>query len=246
MNKQLTILIPTSPIPSHPSCAILDETVSNVRKYTDAKIIIMIDGCHESLQHRMEDYRKYIDEVGRNIESKKYGDCKAIVFNEHTHQVKMTKTVLRDEVTTPLIFFVEHDTHIAGDIPFQQICDLVESDKDINYIRFSIFDQMPYEHWYLMISKQPALHKGIPLIHTIQFSARPHIAKSNWYRNLLIDYFNENDICMIEDKIHGVVQDKYKHLKGDIFGLYIYAPEGNMLRSFHSDGRGTDEKIIEA
>ena len=57
--SNITVVIPTSPIPSHPSTDILDETIFNTRQYTGARIIIMFDGVHESLAHRKEDYENY-------------------------------------------------------------------------------------------------------------------------------------------------------------------------------------------
>lgn len=246
MNNQLSVLIPTSPIPSHPSTAILDETISNIRKYTDAKIIIMFDGIHHSLELRKPDYMEYLHRVSVKIEGKDYGDCGIIVFNEHTHQSAMTKTVLQYEVETPLIMFCEHDTSPIGDIPFQQLCDFVQHDEQINYLRFNIFEQTPQEHSYLMLSKKPVIKNGVSMVRTIQFSARPHIAKADWYLKILKDCFGIGEKMMIEDRMHSIVQESYKELKKDVFGLAIYAPEGSQLRSYHSDGRGADEKIIEA
>lgn len=242
--NQLTILIPTSPIPSHPSTVILDETISNIRKYTNAQIIIMFDGIHESLKHRQHDYQQYI----RNVLAKKetYGDCKTFIYHDHEHQARMTKDTL-DGVTTPLIMFVEHDTSPIGDIPFKQICDIVEHHPLINYIRFNIFDRIPEEHQYLMIG-DPIEYAYVRLQRTIQWSQRPHIAKTSWYRDLLVRYFTERGHelkkSMIEDVMHSVVQTSFHEINKDIFGLYIYAPEGNQLRSYHSDARQNDEKII--
>lgn len=246
MNNQLTVLIPTSPIPSHPSTEILDETISNLRKYTDAKIVIMFDGIHKSLESRRGDYLKYMEAVHNNIEADKYGYCTARVFSEHTHQAQMTKTVLQFDVNTPLILFCEHDCSPIGEIPFKEICDLVELNSLINYIRFNIFHEVLEEHLHLMIDKFPMEINGIKLTRTIQFSARPHIAKTDWYVRILDSYFRPFEKSMIEDRMHGIVQESYKELGHDIFGLAIYTPDDNQLRSYHSDGRGSDEKIIEA
>lgn len=237
-----TIIIPTSPIPSHPSTAIIDETISNIRKYTDAKIIIMCDGVHESLHLRTPQYEKYIKALQQNIYRGKYGECEARIFPHHRHQSEMLTTVLKD-VTTPTILFCEHDTSIIGDVPFDDICDMVASSQLINYLRFNIFAETPPEHHYLMLDAEPIIIDGIPLVRTIQYSARPHIAKTRWYRDLLYTYF-EGKYEMIEDRIHGIIQAKYNALGYDAFGMAIYAPEGNQLRSYHSDARGSDEKII--
>lgn len=245
MNNQITILIPTSPIPSHPSTAILDETISNLRKYTDAPIIIMEDGVHESLASRTEDYDAYKQAIFEKIESGEYGRCFEINFEHHTHQAEMTKQALKHHVKTPLIMFVEHDTSIIGDVPFKELCDLVELSNEINYIRFNIFHEVLDVHQYLMLDKVPRIYNGVRLVRTIQYSQRPHIAKSNWYRDILFTWFKPQQKTMIEDVMHSVVISKYECLGFDTFGLAIYAPEGNMLRSYHSDGRGDDEKIIE-
>lgn len=239
MNNQLTVLIPTSPIPSHPSTAILDETIANIRKYTDAEIVIMFDGVHANLEHRKSDYKQYIRLVMDGIDCGAYGNCKAIVFEQHEHQAIMTRKVL-EHVTTPLIMFCEHDTSPIGDIPFQQICDMMEGSVVLNYIRFNIFHMILEEHEYLMMESGNVA--GIPFRKTNQYSQRPHIARTDWYREILTKYFKPEDKTMIEDVMHGVVIEGHK-IDGTDFGLAIYTPEGNQLRSYHSDGRGNDEKI---
>lgn len=244
--SNITVLIPTSPIPSHPDTGILDETIFNTRRYTNALIVIMFDGVHESLAHRTEDYEKYKATVMDGIDSGKYGDCIGRVFSHHTHQAEMTRIVLKEIVKTPLILFNEHDTSIIGDVPFKKLCRFVEhNDCDLNYLRFNIFHEVLKEHQYLMIDKEPVILEGVRLVRTLQYSQRPHIAKSNWYRSFLFDYFETGSKVMIEDVLHGVVISKEKEIGFDTFGLAIYTPEGNQLRSYHSDGRKTDEKIVE-
>lgn len=242
MNNQLTVLIPTSPIPCHPSTEILDETIANIRKYTDAEIVIMFDGVHENLKHRQAEYERYKRNVEDNIILEKYGHCSIVSFETHTHQAKMTRTVL-ESVSTPLIMFCEHDTSPIGDIPFNDICTLVECDNTIDYVRFNIFDRILDEHEYLMLESITDPCLKIPYRRTIQWSQRPHIAKTGWYREILKTFFKPDEKTMIEDVMHGVVIEKHKELGIDIFGLAIYTPEGNQLRSYHSDGRRNDEKI---
>lgn len=242
MKNQLTILIPTSPIPSHPSTWILDETITNLRKYTDAKIMIMFDGLHKSMGHRESDYYLYKEKVEDNISRGVYGDCASLNFNKHTHQAGMTKAALK-LISTPLIMFCEHDTSPVGEIQFNEICELVGHSTEINYVRFNIFDRILDEHKYLMLGEPIYYAYGVRLVRTIQWSQRPHVAKTQWYRQILNSYFRADDNTMIEDVMHGVVIEKHKELGRDMFGLSVYTPEGNQLRSYHSDGRGDDEKI---
>lgn len=238
--NQLTVLIPTSPIPCHPSTEILDETIANIRKYTESEIIIMTDGVHRSLEHRRKDYNGYIRNIEENIEIGYYGNAKIYFFNEHEHQARMTRRVL-ESVDTPLIMFCEHDTSPIGEIPFDSICNMVKFSPIVNCIRFNIFDRILQEHEYLMIGSE--VENGIQFQKTIQWSQRPHIAKNGWYKEILKNHFKPEDKTMIEDVMHSVVQDYYTEHGTDGFGLAIYTPPGNQLRSYHSDGRGNDEKI---
>jgi hypothetical protein len=254
MNTDITILIPTSPIPSHPSTAILDETIANIRKYTDAKIIVMFDGIHSSLEHRSRDYIDYRMLV--MAKKYQYGDFSLVWFPEHLHQSMMTDYVIQKMVKTPLIMFCEHDTSPIGEIPFDEICEVVKQSLDVNYVRFNIFHKILDEHKYLMLDEVPfaakvgyenssVVYEDVKLTRTIQWSQRPHIAKTEWYLKILGTFF-VNKKSMIEDVMHSVVQDAYTENGRDIFGLTIYTPDGNQLRSYHSDGRGGDVKIIDA
>ena len=204
----------------------------------------MFDGTHESLLHRQDDYFVYRMAVIEKIEAHKYGYCTYIDFREHTHQAKMTRFVMDYYVDTPLIMFCEHDTSPIGDIPFSQICKLVEHSPTINYMRFNIFHEILPEHRDLMIAEGDD-NNGIKYTKTIQWSQRPHIAKSSFYRQILENHFGKEHKTMIEDVMHSVVQDAWHRDKVDM-GLTIYTPDGNQLRSYHADGRGQDEKIIEA
>lgn len=251
MKSNLTILIPTSPIPSHPSTAILDETIANIRQYTDAEIIIMFDGVHPSLAHRADDYKEYKEAVRRK--KHEYGWCNMAEFPDHQHQANMTRRTL-DFVKTPLIMFCEHDTSPIGDIPFDDICSVVNDGALLNCVRFNIFDRILEEHSHLMIGRVRTQgvsnsrngYVDLEFERTIQWSQRPHIAKTDWYRQILAKHFPGSHRTMIEDVMHSVVQEYYKHHnRTDIYGLAIYTPEGNQLRSYHSDGRGADTKIID-
>lgn len=79
---------------------------------------------------------------------------------------------------------------------------------------------------------------------TFQWSQRPHIARKSWYLDILNKHFDGRK-TMIEDVMHSVCEVQYNEHRRDTFGMFIYAPDGLKLRSYHSDGRGKDEKIIE-
>jgi hypothetical protein len=249
MNLQdyITILMPTSPIPGHPSTELIENTIREIRKYPElalCKIIIMADGVREEQRDREEAYRAYKRELGRKTLCPEcLPGCWLMEFQEHTHQASMTKQALKS-VTTPLIFFVEHDTHPGGEIDWQA-CVNALSTQSVNYIRFHIHDRILPEHENLY--GQMAVVKECPLVRTAQWSQRPHLARADWYRWLLETYFGVRAKTMIEDLIYGVIYNRVLELKLDTieqWGLWVYQPsETDMLRSFHSCGRGSDRKF---
>jgi hypothetical protein len=95
------------------------------------------------------------------------------------------------------------------------------------------------------MGKNPDLEGGTPMRKTMQWSQRPHLASTAFYRQMLDRYFHPDSLTMIEDVIHGAVIEDCR--KDSIMGwyswrLWIYHPEGNIKRSYHLDGRGDDPK----
>jgi hypothetical protein len=88
-------------------------------------------------------------------------------------------------------------------------------------------------------------------IRTSQWSQRPHIASVAYYRRILDSHFSADAKCFIEDKMHGVLDQAY--ILDGIAGwnqhrIHIYDPgngNGNMKRSYHTDGRAGERKYDE-
>jgi hypothetical protein len=80
-----------------------------------------------------------------------------------------------------------------------------------------------------------------PLLRTAQYSQRPHLASTDLYRRMLTDCFSPQSKAFIEDRMHSVVYEAYR-LRGKAgwndWKLWLYAPAGDMKRSYHTDGRG--------
>jgi hypothetical protein len=240
VKDKLTILIPTSPIPSNPSTEIIDGTIARLRAYpdlADCKIVIMADGVRGEQEHRRpayEEYKQALAHRGLHLEQ-----C-LMEFKEHSHQANMTAYAL-DFVTTPFVLFCEHDTFPVGDIPWRDFIRVMEAHPvDVKYIRLHLFDRMLPEHDYLMIDKEPRLVDGVPLMRTAQWSQRPHVAPTAYYRSILAEVFHRKPKTFIEDPLYGViVEDHHAGAPPEKWGLNIYAPPGNMIRSGHSCGRTT-------
>jgi hypothetical protein len=227
--SNITVLIPICAMPSHPSGEVLDETLENIRsRLPDSEIVLMFDGVNPTLMHLKAVYEQYIQEMLWKINQMEH--VTPIVFQEHHHQSLMLKSAL-EIVRTPLVLWSEQDTPLHNEIPFEGLSEVILTGY-ANSIRFHHEAQIPPDHQYLMLDQAPIDILGQPLIRTRQWSGRPHLASTQFYRNLVNKYWTDRPE-FIEHRMYGIaVQGNY-----DEFRMHIYAPEGTLVRSLHLDGR---------
>ena len=235
--SQITVLIPSSPIASHPSTAIITETLVSVRFHLpDAPIIIMLDGVRPEQKQLYGKYLQYMRNLADNPIFFQ-PNVTLIPFTEHEHQVGLLRKTL-PRVTTPLIMFVEADCPLVVDyaLPMKEISEAILS-GDVNSIRFLHESHILSEHGYLMCGEIES--HGVPLTKTIQFSARPHVASVAFYEKLL-SRFSRNAKSFTEDFAHSFCQTE----PWDEWKLSLYTPHGvNQKRSYHTDGRAGAAKF---
>ena len=229
--NDMVVVIPVSPIPSHPSTSIIDETIKTIRVHTNATIIVTMDGVRKEQEDRLDDYNEFIRKFlwKCNFE---YEDVLPVVFKNHTHQVGMMKAVL-DNISAPTVLYVEQDTPLTPDrsIPLNDLIQIIKS-KAVDVVRFHFEEVIPEPHKYLMLEQQGYFLK------TLQWSQRPHLASTSYYRHILNTNFSENANCFIEDKMHSVVQTH--HWEDN--KITIFFPKGGIKRSYNLDGRKNDKK----
>lgn len=235
LDSQVTILIPTSPIPSHPSTTIIDEVISGLRGYfPTARIIIMCDGVRPSVEHRRGQYYQYL----LNLDEKWKHDPNVMfkVFQDPTQQAWMTRETLK-EVTTPFVLFNEHDAILRPDPPIEwgAIFHLLHTD-DANLVRFYHWDRIWWEHEYLM--REHFTFEDVEFVRTVQFSGWPLIAKTEYFQRLMTDYFHPTERKMIETGLYGPICSA----PWNIHKMVIYYPK--QANTFiHRNGRVSDQGI---
>jgi hypothetical protein len=246
LRNTLTVIISTSVIPIHPDTAIIQDTVKSIRDHLPhCEIIVTCDGVRAEQEARRQEYEQYLHRLMWLVNNE-WHNTLPLIFDEHTHQVGMTREALK-YVRTPLLLYVEADTPLVADKPidWQAVCEAVLS-GEVNHLRFSHEASILDVHQYLMLDCEPIEVCGVPLIRTIKYSQRPHVASVDFYRHVLNTHFSENAKCYIEDRLYGAVQHDYN--TNGIAGwnqwrLAVYTPPGDIKRSLHSDGRAGDSKF---
>ena len=232
MNKNdITIVVATSVLPSHPDTDIIDETISAIRShFPDNEIILQMDGLREERLARKADYDEYKNKVLWKC-MHEWKNVLPIIFDEHCHQTTMMKRTI-DLIDTAAMLYVEGDAPITSDceIDWQKCLDMLEYNK-ANTIRFHFESVIPEEHGYLMFGLEDGFMR------TTQWSQRPHLSTVKYYRDTVLPFSEEK--TFIEDRFHGKVQDD----GWDQHKLWIYHPEGSIKRSYHLDGRRGTQKF---
>lgn len=226
---EITAIIPTCPIPSAPSTEVIDETITSIREnLPDSEIIVMFDGVKPELAERKPAYDEYTRRLLWRIKNE-YTNVIPILFEQHNHQSLMTKEVLK-LIRTPLLLFMEHDTPFTGEIPWEDIKEVVKSGY-AHVVRFHHETHILAEHQYLQLDKHPQDVMGVPLIRSRQWSQRPSLIEAEFYRRIADKYFDDQP-RFIEHVMYGpLIQNDWAE-----FRYHIYAPQGSILRSLHRDG----------
>lgn len=242
LDDRITVLVCSSPIPSHPDTRIIDQAIESIReRLPRAEILLGIDGIRPQQAHRRDAYLEHTWHILDKCQNE-WTNVLPLVFEELTHQSGMAMRQL--ELTrTPLVFYVEHDLPLVGDIPLDAMAAAV-TDGHADVIRLTINTDLEPAHLHLMLDDaHPQYIHGIPLQRTVQWSQQPHLATAAYYRDILGRYFRPGDPQYIELVMHSICAGSW-HDHGELgwyrHRLWIYTPEGNMQRCIHTDGRETD------
>lgn len=245
LSDAITVVMPTSPIVSHPDTAIVQQVVDSVRFHLPgAEVIIAADGVRPEQERLRPAYDEYLRRL-LWLADHQWGNVRVELHEEHQHQANVTRQAL-ESVRTPLILFVEHDTPVWPEpIDWPALVAAVRSGR-ANLVRFHHEAHVLEVHQHMMLDREPQDIEGAPLLRTVQWSQRPHLASTGFYRTLLAAHFPESGRTMIEDRMHGILHNAYRQhgMAGwEQYRTFMYAPPGDIKRSGHLDGRDTEPKF---
>lgn len=240
LKDKITVLISSSPIPSHPSPRMIFETITSVREHLpECEIIIMQDGVRPEQEHMRAAYEEYKRQLLLVIRNDHH-NVLPIFYDEFLHQAEMTRRTL-DYIKTPYLLYLEHDTPLCkAPIEWEGIVKVVESGW-AESVRLAHMDCefIHPEHMHLMIDSCRQDVCGIQCMRTRQYSQRAHVCSVDYYRRLL-SHFSSDCRTFIEDRAYTLFES------GNIpFKLAIYTPDGPIKRSRDLNGREGGHKFVD-
>lgn len=245
----VTVVMTTSPIHLHPSTDMIEAVIRKIRSYpelAECEVIIGVDGLSAEQLHHRERYEEYKRQLIHNCNWKpELSGVLPVVFSEYSHQSGMMGTLL-SKVRTPVILFCCHDEAPKGDIDFRGIVNALLKNPTVNVVRPHVYSELLPEpsHGRLYLDRSPHVIEGVPLIRTVCWSQRPHLAKTEFYKRMIEDNFGEDAKVNIEDLMWPILSNQclYHGVPHEKWGVWIYAPSGDMCRSEHLDGRGPEKR----
>ncbi len=243
VEEKITVLMPSSPVPRHPSTDHIEQTIRDVRvQLPNADIIIMLDGVRTEQAHRRADYEEYQRRL-LWLCNHKWQNVKPLRFEEFNHQSGMVRRAL-ELVTTPYILFVEHDAPLVPDYPIEWdgLMQAIETGQ-ANAIRMHHEANVHPEHESLMLGP-PEEVCGVKMRKTAQWSQRPHLTSTAFYRYVMGMYFTEKSRAFIEHGLYGPCVEAFNTeglLGWNLWKLWLYHPDGEHIkRSYDLNSRDTD------
>jgi hypothetical protein len=255
-NTLITVLVPTSPIPSNPDTFILEDTLKAIRYHLPtAKIIILMDGVRPACEPRTADYAEFKHRVRVRCEEGQYGNASFLEFGLWTMQADMVRHALQ-YIQTPLVLFNEHDATLVTTenprdgrhdtlpqdlvIDWEAICQCILGGQANTVRLYYVGERTIPDHDHLMRDEFECA--GVKFKRTVQFSGWPHVSSLEFYRRLFKMHFIPGKRDMLECPIYGIISDA----PWEEYKTVIYYPDENARRFKHTNGRalpdGSQEK----
>lgn len=214
--SDITVVISTSPRPSHPSTRIIDETIASIRSHLpDSEILVCCDGTNEENIA----YEVFKDELGNR------SDIAKLIVPVPRHQSGMMELALVG-ICTPLILYVEDDWEILPIIEWDVLNAAILSGQ-FNSIKLHAAPRIHPLHEEKM-GELVRLSDETFVRRTKQWSQNPHLASTAFYREITEKYL-KGHCSYIENIMVG--HESFDHKLG-----VLNPCTGDMMRCRHLDG----------
>jgi hypothetical protein len=245
LNRLLTIIVTASPIPTHPSSEIIDETLESL-KFIDpdksAQIVLAHDHHHPmALPDVQEAYLSYL----AKLEKRYSGDDKVEVvkLNEWGCLAKNIINAI-ETVKTPFVLVVQHDFKFLENIDVLDCIYVMNKNPKVRHIRFNreanfpyVFDHDPktrLKHYAEKSFELEGNNRKLTLIKTLGWSDNNHLCRTDYYREIVSPL--TQDKKTFPEHPCNLASTPLLH---QLFGTFVYGEIGKEGVIKHLDGRGT-------
>ena len=162
MDQLLTVIVQTSPIPSHPSTALLEALFRSFRQVDglrECRFIIVCDGCDEvdtvsgqveGLKHGRASfdtasrYREHLQKLRNRLDIAPFGGCsiqgrgsvELLELAERHGSARAIEVAFRTKVETPFVMIAQHDNLFVSSVPLRSIVAAMKYNSWVKALHF--------------------------------------------------------------------------------------------------------------
>ena len=250
-DSDTSIIIASSLIPSHPSLAIIDETITSVRQYLlglcpTAPLIITVDGLVENKARRDVERHRWQEYV-QNLQST-YGNqtnVTILISEQNMHLGGNLAKAMAKAVHTPFVYVLQHDLPFVRSVNHLAVREAMQAyPDDLRIVRFNTRpnEQRPHENHTCWgeVRDQPYSPFLASDGTTLRFTRTPLWSDRNHLTT--VRYYKEVFTLLLQTwgHVHGfperVMVDR-GFANCSYFGTHLYGPENFPKVIHHSNGR---------
>lgn len=243
----LTILTPTSVLPSHPSPLILHRAIDSLGLHAavvGCRHLVVCDGCPPGENERCGRYATYKQCLRAMIAANVF--CTAVELHELPDAVGLPGVILAGcaLVRTPFVLIYEHDWELLRPIDTTGILKTLAEHRIVRSVRLN--KRRTREAALDFVLKPDLTCRPVALVRTSAWSANPHFAKMSYYRRIILPQIRERP----GGGSYGFEEPCFARLRRDIvrlgfdrahrrWGVFIYGRINDPPVIAHLDGRTT-------
>lgn len=220
----VSLIVVTSPIPSHPDTTLIDIAIESVLKmnYPFSEMIISYDKDRKNTSS----YKTY----KKNMKSK-YPQFKHLELDKHGHFIGTFHNAL-NHCKTKYFFLLQHDISLVGKFPIQEC---LETKVDWNIIATHHFKPEECEkdipkstHWFPIMKKT----KDKNLLKTYGWSERIFLSRRDWMMDKLHEYYHKGKTVNFIESIFHKEFDKLWKKTQDIKTFHNISTEPQYMKIY--------------
>lgn len=223
----LTIVITSSPIPSHPSIEVIKDTIESLSYLTlpPNTPVILTHDFGES-----ESYDQYLKTLASYIQDKP--NMKIVKKTSPRGYLTGNLKYAMDFVFSKYILIIQHDLPFIAPVNMIHVTEDMNHRPELKHVRFNKRHNVKMDSDALndLFGKQlDAIHQTYT--RTPSWSDNNHVSLTEYYRKVVFEdggpHFPESNL--IKKSINESIHNKY--------GTYLYGPLNYPARIKHTDGR---------
>lgn len=252
LRELVTVLVVGNPSPTHPSTALVDETLASLQRFLgvsqegiDIPIVISHDGLPiMSSSRKRRSFAHYLVD----LKSRVGPHVLVCALNRRRGLTRNIELGLR-HVRTPFVLIVQHDLPFIRPVNLRDAVAVLTADSRVKHLRFNLLPNSE-AGWDSGVppglQMDPLVRSGfheeiesvslVPLMQTLNWSDNNHLCDSSYYSAVVFPVVGLRPIPPERAMIPLVNPATHAH-----FGTYIWAGLDAVPVIAHSDGRRYSE-----